>query len=388
MYDKPKRPLQVILHGMDKRTQKIMLMYFQGACKGAAVIVEELDAEVDIIDVDTLIGKEILKKLKSSVNLRPIIVLSKAPLKLENILYLKKPIRLVKILAIFNQVHQIIEKKDLKKNVSASHLEAEILITENKKPMIKAKEVKKFSKYKRVMHLNDTHFSAYIGLMTEINFNDDAQVLKAYYNPKDYYQGYVAAAFNRSKNQDRVIQLNSNWKSLLIFPHSHEIWLDIDDNQLRAIAALEMNKATGANLTITTANLELTRIKKKLKHFDDMDAFIWKLAIWTSRGRYPQVINIKRPIYLQHWPNFTRLLITPHALQIAALLVIEPKPMLNVAEVLNIKPQYVFVFVSAAYALGLIKQPIEKPTEVVVHPTLVLKEKQGLLNRVLNKLRN
>ena len=388
MSNKPKKPLQAILHGMDKRVQKIMLMYFQGPCEGAAVIVEELDAEVDIIDIDMLIGKEILKKLGARINLRPIIVLSKDPLKLENILYIEKPIRLAKILAVFNEARKVIEKEGLEKVVPEIQLETKVIATENKKLIIKTEEVKKVSKYKSAIQLNETHFSAFIGLMTEINFNDEAQVLKAYYSPKDYYQGYVAAAFKMSKSKDRIIQLNSNWKSLLIFPHSHEIWLEADDKQLRAMAALEMNKATGAKLTLTAANLELAMVKEKLEHFDDMDAFIWKLAIWTSKGRYPQMIDIKRPIYLQHWPNFTRTIITPHALRIAALLVIEPRTMLNVSEVLNIKPQYVFVFVSGAYALGLIKQPIKKPNEVVVHPTIILKKKQGLLNRILSKLRS
>ncbi len=388
MSNQPKKPLQVILHGMDARTQKIMLMYFQGACKGAAIIVEELDTEVDIIDIDTLIGREALKKLVARINLRPIIVLSKDPLELENILYIEKPIRLAKILAVFNKAREVIEKKDLEKIVPEIQLETKIIAIENKKPIIKTQEVKKVSKYKTSMQLNETHFSAFIGLMTEINFNDEAQVLKAYYNPKDYYQGYVAAAFTMSKSKDRVIQLNSNWKSLLIFPHNNEIWLDADDKQLRAMAALEMNKATGAKLTITPANLELAMVKEKLERFYDMDAFIWKLAIWTSKGRYPQIIDIKKPIYLQHWPNFTRLVITPHALRIAALLVVEPRTMLNISEALNIKPQYVFVFVSGAYALGLIRQPIKKRNEVVVHPTLILKKKQGLLNRILSKLRS
>ena len=385
MSNQRRKPLQAILHGMDERTQKTMLMYFQGPCKGAAVIVEELDAEVDIIDIDTLIGKEILKKFGARISLRPIIVLSKDPLKLENILYIEKPIRLTKVLAVFNEARRIIRKED--KVISEIQLEKKSTVIENKKPIIKTEEVKKVAKYKTSMQLNETHFSAFIGLITEINFNDKAQVLEAYYCPKDYYQGYVAAAFKVSKSKDRVIQLNSNWKSLLIFPHSNEIWLDADDNQLRAIAALEMNKATGAKLTLTAANLELTRVKKKLERFYDMDSFIWKLAIWTSKGRYPQVIDIKRPIYLQRWPNFTRTIITPHALRMSALLVAEPRTMLNVSEVLNIKPQYVFVFVSGAYALGLIRQPIKKPNEVVVHPRIILKKKQGLFNRILRKLR-
>ena len=391
MRNQAQKPLQVILHGMDERTQKTMLMYFQGSCKGAAVIVEEIDAEADIIDIDTLIGKEVLKKLGKRINSRPLIVLSKDPLKLENVFHIEKPVRLVRILAVFNEARKVIEE-GLEKVISETEIETEletkVIAKENKKSIFKTQKIKNIFKYKPAMPLNETHSSVFIGLMTEINFNDEAEVLKAYYSPKDYYQGYVAAAFKVSKSKDRVIQLNSNWKSLLIFPHSNEIWLDANDKQLRAIAAVEMNKATGVKLTLTAANLELVMVKKKSEYFDDMDAFIWKLAIWTSRGRYPQVIDIKSPIYLEHPPNFSRVIITPHALQIAALLVEEPRTMLNVSEVLNIKPQYVFVFVSGAYALGLIRQSIKKSNKVIVHPTPILKKKQGMLNRILSQLRS
>jgi hypothetical protein len=87
-----------------------------------------------------------------------------------------------------------------------------------------------------------------------------------------------------------------------------------------------------------------------------MEAFLWKLACWTSLGRYPMEIDYKKPVYLKHWPNLTRLMITPHALRIAALLALKPSLMGDIASLLNIKPQYVFVFVSCANAIGLIGQ--------------------------------
>jgi hypothetical protein len=81
-----------------------------------------------------------------------------------------------------------------------------------------------------------------------------------------------------------------------------------------------------------------------------MNSFIWKLACWTSKGRYPQALNLTEPVYLKQWPNFTRLLITPHAMRIAALLTTGPRSVLEIIHGLKIKPQYVFIFISAAYA--------------------------------------
>jgi hypothetical protein len=120
-----------------------------------------------------------------------------------------------------------------------------------------------------------------------------------------------------------------------------------------------------------------------------MDAFLWKVACWASKGRYPVSIDISHPVYLKSWPNFTRLLITPHALRISALLIRGPRTLGNVAEVLDIKPQYVFVFISAACALGLTGQA-RREADVLVAQTLEIKsnKNKGFLSRIMSKLRS
>jgi hypothetical protein len=127
---------------------------------------------------------------------------------------------------------------------------------------------------------------------------------------------------------------------------------------------------------------------KDLDKCQSMEAFVWKLAIWTSKGRFPDVIDIHNQVYLKRWPNFTRLVVTPHALRIAALLMQGPRSMLNIASVLNIKPKFVFVFVSACYALDLMGQSQRKSDELVVPEKIEPTKKQILFSKILNKLRS
>jgi len=64
-----------------------------------------------------------------------------------------------------------------------------------------------------------------------------------------------------------------------------------------------------------------------------------------------------------------------------------PRTLPEIAEVLKIKPQYVFVFISSAYALGLIGQA-KREADEIVQPSVVKKtEQQGLLSRIIGKLR-
>jgi hypothetical protein len=79
-------------------------------------------------------------------------------------------------------------------------------------------------------------------------------------------------------------------------------------------------------------------------------------------------------------------------LRITALLVHEPKTMLEIAEGLRIKPQYIFAFISGAYALGLVRQPLVPPKEkeevVVTRPVTISPKRKGLLSRILSRLRS
>jgi hypothetical protein len=116
MSDKPAKPLQVMLRGMDDRTYRTMVMYFQGPCKGQAIAVEEEDAEADIVDTDMVTGKNALAKLKAQKSPRPIIVLSKEAITDTTVIYVEKPIRLTTMLAAFANAKAKAEDKGLIKS--------------------------------------------------------------------------------------------------------------------------------------------------------------------------------------------------------------------------------------------------------------------------------
>jgi hypothetical protein len=100
-------------------------------------------------------------------------------------------------------------------------------------------------------------------------------------------------------------------------------------------------------------------------------------------------VDLQRPVFLKRWPNFTRLVITPDAMRIAALLIQGPKMPLDVIAILNTKPQYVFVFISACHTLGLLWQS-DHPVKSDTKPDQSVQTKnpkKGLLSKILSKLR-
>ena len=410
MMDKSINPLKVALHGMSERSYKMMTMYLQGPCKGIAVVVNDNNAEIDIFDADTVNAEKLLNERLATKSHKPVIVLSLNDYTQEDILYVKKPVKTDDMLSVLSRARDMLYEK-AKPAVShqaysvgkeTNHNSA--LQTQNKtaesdpvpitdeKPVLKkyvidSDEQKKTSKHQAAMQLDEKGFGAFIGSVAGIDVNDPKKFAMASYNPKEYFQGYVEAAFKVSHAKGQIRQLNSGWNPLIIFPHSNEVWLDVDENQLRAFSGLAINKSIDSKMSISPLSVESSSLSRSLERFQSMDAFLWKLACWASKGRYPNVIDITQPVYLKSWPNFTRLLVTPHALRIAALLIKGPRTLGNVAEVLNIKPQYVFVFISAACSLGLAGQTKREADQLVQAPEVKPTKNQGLLSRILSKLR-
>lgn len=410
MMDKSINPLKVALHGMSERSYKMMTMYLQGPCKGIAVVVNDSNAEIDIFDADTVNAEKLLNERLAKKSHRPVIVLSLNDYSQEDILYVKKPVKTDDMLSALSRAGDMLYENTKpvasqqshsidKQANNSSPLPTPNYTTESshvpipeenpvlKKYVIDSDEQKKTSKHQAAMQLDEKGFGAFIGSVAGIDVNDPKKFAMASYNPKEYFQGYVEAAFKVSHAKGQIRQLNSGWNPLIIFPHSNEVWLDVDENQLRAFSGLAINKSIDSKMSISPLSVESSSLSRSLERFQSMDAFLWKLACWASKGRYPNNIDITQPVYLKSWPNFTRLLVTPHALRIAALLIQGPRTLGNVAEVLNIKPQYVFVFISAACSLGLAGQTKREADVLVQAPEVKPTKNQGLLGRILSKLR-
>ncbi len=400
MKNKQSSPLKVALYGMDDRAYKTMSMYLKGPCKGVAIVVDEADAEIDVLDADHIKARELLGQIQARTPNRPLIILSLEEILLDGTIYVKKPVETVDVLAALKQAKASLATEKVK---DIAKPEAEEIIDEPSTPQstnqpvtkekvpaaknIDKEEKKKVSKHRTATDLTEGGFSTYIGIIDGIDFSDPEQALKASYSPKGYFLGYVQSALKVCKAKGRILQLNSGWKPLIVFPHSQEIWLDVEDKQLRAFAGVTISKNGAKAMSLTAIDQSNFDMKEKMEGFFDSDHFLWKLAIWTSKGRFPDTIDISKPVYLKQWPNFTRLVVTPHAMQIAALLIRGPRTAMSIADALNIKPQYVFVFISAANVLGIVGQARRQVDELISPSEVKATKSKGLLSRVLDRLR-
>lgn len=401
-----KAPIAIALFGMDARTVKTMEMYLKGPCQGIAVVVDERLAQVDMIDADHPKAKDILDARRAANPGRPLILLSLQTLRIDNALFIKKPVTVGQMLDVLSQIKAILNPRKsrteaanavtptLRNNTAPEPPEPESPLKMNLQVYAKGAgaakaidqvEPEKSLKHQSAMQLNEGGFTTFLGTLPDVDFDDEDQLSTACFDARQFLLGYVEAAYRTAKLQARALQLNSIWKPITILPESREIWLDADDKQLRAFSGVNLNKHSASGISLTTA--EQPPMERAPEKTQDMDAFIWKLAIWTSKGRFPIGLDIQRPVYLRNWPNFTRLVITPDALRIAALLVKTPRTPMEIITLLDVKPQYVFVLLSACRTLGLLGQSQRQIDALIAAEPPKRPKNEGLLGKILSKLR-
>lgn len=90
---KVQHSLKVSLHGMNSRMQAMMASYLELNCNGIAYVVDEIEADAEIVDVDLADSKNILEERLSQQTSKPIIAISLYDLSSNAIIYVKKPIK-------------------------------------------------------------------------------------------------------------------------------------------------------------------------------------------------------------------------------------------------------------------------------------------------------
>lgn len=101
---KAQHSLKVSLHGMNDRMQTMMASYFELNCNGIACVVEESEADAEIVDVDLSDSKNILQERLAQQPVKPIIAISLYDVSSSAAIYVKKPIKVHNLVNAINKV--------------------------------------------------------------------------------------------------------------------------------------------------------------------------------------------------------------------------------------------------------------------------------------------
>lgn len=439
--------LRVCALGFDTRSYTTLQVFFRGKCSDRAVLVtDHAEADVSIIDMDTMHSAKVFASQSEQYPQRPLILLSlnEPRTTLPRAVYVKKPVQVQSMLDALDEVKERLKNPTAATTASVSPTVSSNTKTEKepqksswfsrsssppsspplepappppitKEPQEKKAEESEESTKKSTSAkpsstrtealggatqaadlLDERGFGDYIGSLYDIDPSNPMEVKAAQYDPKRYLQGYLQSACKTALSRNCALRLNTGWKPITIFPQTREVWIDADDKQLRSFCLVPVHSisdqdfADGGSAIMTISPASAIRMKEgeyDSNKLQRMDALLWKVALWTSAGRFPEDIDLHRAVYLKHWPNFTRILVFPNALRIAALTTEQPRSLLDIARTLNIRQQYVFAFFSAARALGLADQSMRQSENLIAPAPIEPRKNAGLLKKILQRLR-
>jgi hypothetical protein len=129
----------------------------------------------------------------------------------------------------------------------------------------------------------------------------------------------------------------------------------------------------------------------------NIDELLWQAGFYASEGRLMQGCFYDDVVQLHHWPNLSRLPVTPNSMRICALLVRHPTSVMLAYRLLKVPGSEMFQFYTAARCAGIVdvlNREIEEEENNGAEldapegeaPVLMLQRKQTLLSLLLEKI--
>jgi len=389
-----KQAIKVLMLGFDERTQKTFEVFFRSTCHGDYII-DKTGAEtsIAIVDFDAAKARKTVDELRQKFPQQVVIALSI----LENssddpyVLFIRKPLD-----------HQALKQQltGIKKAIAGNSLTT--MLSKNKRSKAVVVKAEKPSASKpnnnEVSHTtaaaslmtmdDDLHF---VGENEDVDLNDPEALQRISYAPTLRYQTMVIKAVNHARKSGNTVELISLRIGIAIDPVRNLVLTSAGDSRLRPVCMLKVEKADSLREITGDYNDEEIRALSKNNtqplHSYSIESFVWRISLWSSRGCLPGSVDVNTAVYLNAWPNLTRLQNFPHAMRIAALLTQKPVVLRDIPRQLNISQRYVFSFISAVQALGMLRISQRKVDQTFDLPAEQKKPApRSLLKKLLGRL--
>lgn len=157
-------------------------------------------------------------------------------------------------------------------------------------------------------------------------------------------------AIELARDKATAVEIQGLRTPLVVMPGGERIMIDLGNHMIRHMCAMPMQAMPAVRPLLLSAMETERRYPAHHPHMHSAAAVVWQIALWTSRGRLPKSLNPTQKVRMACWPNFTRLLITPHAIQIASLWVGNDLSPVEIANTISVPQRYVFALTAAVQA--------------------------------------
>lgn len=383
------QPMGIALLGMNGKDRPMMEFFLQRHWSSNCIVVPEHKANLCILDLDGIDGRKLLQQQQDQYNERPLIVLSVHDKQIEGVKLLRKPLRLDSLKGAIE-----IYRSELLQHTEAAETTAPVVI---QKPVRRKRRAAPAPIINEISETNErrkalpdaTSQARIIRRACSTNDLDESTLANGtYYQHTANFQDILKRAVEQCKREGRPFRLIfQDGKSVTLLPDSNLSITDLSDTNLRPRCLLSLDSSQIIVEPSLNSEAYLLRSSNNVLPLS-IDALLWKVTLWSSRGRLPMGTSTKVAVGLRQWPNLTRLLAIPEFIRIAALWTKSPISISRTVDTLNIKYGFVYAFFSACYALDLI-QVHEAGLDQSVSEIKVPKKDSnpGLLRRILRRLR-
>jgi len=193
------------------------------------------------------------------------------------------------------------------------------------------------------------------GNAPDVDMHEPDQRRKVFFKEDSTLLGLLQQAIAEGEAQNVAVEITGLPGTLAYLNEHKKFMFDFSEDLLIPLALTrfgyqELTLKERPDLDLNRPSL--TGSKVSLIESDEM---IWKLALWTSKGRLNRDIDPEQPYRLTSPLDFDRLLVIPHATTISSLWGRHSLSVLEVVKVLKIHQRYVFSFMTAAFALGVFR---------------------------------
>jgi hypothetical protein len=171
----------------------------------------------------------------------------------------------------------------------------------------------------------------------------------AYYDPGRYLQSVAIAAAREAAARGQTALIRGPWPSLTLLPAQGLALIAGSEELLQQFAA-QADMAQRAKVSYLPAPDSTAALADAVP----LDSLIWKLALWAARGRLPAGTDPDRPVRLRRQPDLSRLGTASGGSRLALHWSGQAASPRALPELLDLPPEQVNSFFSAARALDLI----------------------------------
>lgn len=195
-------------------------------------------------------------------------------------------------------------------------------------PAPKKKNMRRSSDTRKIIHktalsqTDEMHHFLNNNHRPDIDLLNESQLHRIYFDPKYYFVGYIQEAIKIAKERSCSILLKGLWDDLMVSPNLNLVSINLSDSKLRSycVAKLGSKDTSGMTGKVSYINISDKEVEDNYKHNalfpQHLDTFLWKMLLWTSRGRLPAGTDIIKPLNIKSWPNFSNFISIPFAAEI------------------------------------------------------------------------